>query len=123
MAELISYESPGTYGYLANDRRRGAAGRVAIAFSKLVIAPLPFILVGLAVYVLLPIGVLATPAVVVLLIACAMIFVRTMRKRRGAQVLSYVEQAVRLNLPLPRMLWAAESSEHGPLRRRLRDVR
>lgn len=124
MTQMISYESPGTYGYLANDRRRGVMGRLAIGFAKLGVAPLPFLLVGFLAYMLIPLfGLLATPAVVVLLIAGAMVFVRTMRKRRGAQVLSYIEQAVRLNLPLPRMLWAAESSEQGALRKRLRNVR
>ena len=35
------------------------------------------------------------------------------RQRRVFVLLSYLEQAVRLNLPLPRMLWAAQRSESG----------
>ena len=37
-------------------------------------------------------------------------------------VLTYVEQAVRLNLPLPRMLQAAEASEQGALSHQLHQV-
>jgi type IV pilus assembly protein PilC len=47
----------------------------------------------------------------------------TLRRRRGAIVLTYLEQAVRLNLPLPRMLYAAERSEKGKLARRLKGLR
>src|SRR4051812_12338639 len=41
------------------------------------------------------------------------------RRRRGAAVIAYLEQAVRLNLPLPRMLAAARRSEGGVLGERL----
>src|SRR3954452_12509126 len=41
------------------------------------------------------------------------------RKRRAAIVLSYLEQAVRLNLPLPRFLTAAAASEDAVTGRRL----
>ena len=132
MAELIHYESPGTYGGLVNDRRRSVWGWMALVATRLLIAPLPFILVG-GLLAALPIllgarrpqegWAVMAPLPVVLLLACGIMLVRTMRKRRGAQLLSYVEQAVRLNLPLPRMLRAAEDSEGGPLRSRLRSVR
>ncbi len=45
------------------------------------------------------------------------------RGRRAAMVLSYLEQAVRLNLPLPRMLWAAQRSEPGKSALRLGHLR
>jgi type IV pilus assembly protein PilC len=45
------------------------------------------------------------------------------RGRRSAMVLSYLEQAVRLNLPLPRMLWAAQQSEPGKSAIRLMNLR
>ena len=40
-------------------------------------------------------------------------------RRRGASVLAYLEQAVRLNLPLPQMISAAQRSESGRLAARL----
>src|SRR5438046_1821075 len=48
---------------------------------------------------------------------------RVIRRRRGAMMLQYLEQAVRLNLPLPRMLRAAQQSERGPLALRLAQLR
>jgi type II secretory pathway component PulF len=50
------------------------------------------------------------------------LFVRTMkmiRRRRAAATLSYLEQAISLNLPLNRMLYAARQSEKGILAFRL----
>jgi len=44
---------------------------------------------------------------------------RTLRRRRAAAAVSYLEQAVRLNLPLSRMLYAAQRSERGVLGARL----
>ncbi|MEA2711865.1 MAG: type pilus assembly protein PilC [Phycisphaerales bacterium] len=41
--------------------------------------------------------------------------VRTVRRRRAVAVISYLEQAVRLNLSLSRMLYAAQRSERGAL--------
>jgi type II secretory pathway component PulF len=49
--------------------------------------------------------------------------VATNRRRRGQLVLGYLEQAVRLNLPLPRLLEAAARSERGALQRRLERLR
>ena len=47
----------------------------------------------------------------------------TGRQRRSAFLISYLEQAVRLNLPLPRMLWAAQRSESGKMGYRLAQFR
>lgn len=63
------------------------------------------------------------PLVLVFLFFVALQVTRTLRRRRALMALSYVEQAVRLNLPLPRMLEAAERSESPRLRRRLMRVR
>ena len=64
-----------------------------------------------------------SPLAVVFLFFLGLQITRTMRRRRGLMALGYVEQAVRLNLPLPRMLEAAERSESPRLRRRLERVR
>jgi type II secretory pathway component PulF len=48
---------------------------------------------------------------------------RSARRRRAALLLSYVEQSVRLNLPLPQMLEASAKSETPPVARRLRLLR
>jgi type IV pilus assembly protein PilC len=45
------------------------------------------------------------------------------RQNRSMAVLSHLEQAVRLNLPLPRMLWAAQRSEAGKTAERLARLR
>jgi len=45
------------------------------------------------------------------------------RARRSTIILSYIEQAVRLNLPLPRMLDAAQRSEQSRTAARLRRLR
>src|SRR5215213_9717495 len=59
---------------------------------------------------------------VLLLISVAMFF-RGLRRSRAVAALNYVEQAVRLNLPLPPMLLAAERGETGRLRTKLRRLR
>src|SRR5688572_26235968 len=64
-----------------------------------------------------------TPAALVLLLPVAVQSVRAVRRRRGLTALSYVAQAVRLNLPLPYMIDAARLSERGALRRRLFELR
>ena len=46
-----------------------------------------------------------------------------LRRRRAHAVLAYLEQAVRLNLPLPAMLRAAERSERGGVARAVRRLR
>jgi type II secretory pathway component PulF len=44
---------------------------------------------------------------------------KSVRRRRASAVLGYLQQAVRLNLPIPRVLAAAACSETGRTRRRL----
>lgn len=62
----------------------------------------------------------AGPLGVLLILVVAMRFgAQALRHRRGMTVLGYVEQAVRLNLPLPRMLWAAQQGESGLVAQRL----
>lgn len=48
---------------------------------------------------------------------------RMLRRSRAMLAVNYLEQAVRLNLPLAPMLISAESSERGPMRRRLARLR
>jgi type II secretory pathway component PulF len=47
----------------------------------------------------------------------------SMRRRRAAVVLTYLDQAVRLNLPLPQLLEAAAASERGVTASRMRRLR
>ena len=51
------------------------------------------------------------PLVVILLLVLAASMLSALRRRRGHAVLAYLEQATRLNLPIPAMLRAAEHSE------------
>lgn len=48
---------------------------------------------------------------------------RILQRSRAMLAVNYLEQAIRLNLPLPPMLAAAEATERGPMRRRLARLR
>jgi len=48
---------------------------------------------------------------------------QTLRRRRANAAIAYLEQAVRLNLPLSRMLYAAQRGERGPIVERLGALR
>ncbi|MDB5303647.1 MAG: ral secretion pathway protein [Phycisphaerales bacterium] len=60
-----------------------------------------------------------TPVAALLLLASLATLAGGMRRSRDVAVVYYLEQAVRLNLPLPPMIRAAEQSERRSLRRRL----
>src|SRR5437764_9766141 len=47
----------------------------------------------------------------------------TIRRRTASSILSYLDQAIALNLPLPRFLFAAQRSEHGKTAYRLAVLR
>lgn len=88
--------------------------------AALLILGLTGFLVGL---VLVPILGAATPIVVILLLILLAAMMEALRRRRAGLVIAYLEQATRLNLPLPAMLRAAEHSERGQTRRALRRMR
>ena len=67
-------------------------------------------------------GYIAALAVVALL-PLILRMARLVRSRRATILLTYLDQAVRLNLPLPRMLAAAATSEKGVMALRLMHVR
>jgi type IV pilus assembly protein PilC len=58
-----------------------------------------------------------------LLLVLTSALLAALRRRRSHAVLAYLEQAMRLNLPLPAMLRAAERSERGGVARAVRRVR
>ena len=60
---------------------------------------------------------------VLVLVPVSMRIAMHARQRRAAMVVSYLEQAARMNLPLPRMLWAAQRSESGKSALRLAQLR
>jgi len=64
-----------------------------------------------------------SPFVVIILAVVLSQMTRNIRRRRHLFALSYVEQAVRLNLPLDRFLDSAARSETGALAERLRHLR
>ncbi len=64
----------------------------------------------------------AAPVLGIFVLMLGLQVFRGVRGRRAAIVLTYLEQAVRLNLPLPQMLAAAAASEHHPLKSRLKDL-
>jgi type II secretory pathway component PulF len=63
-------------------------------------------------------GILSPIATLMLLISLGTLM-RNARRARAMVAVGYLEQAVRLNLPLPAMLEAAERSERGLVRKRL----
>jgi type II secretory pathway component PulF len=70
-----------------------------------------------------PLGAVIGPMILLTLILGIQRTVQRLREQRGMLVLQYVENAVRLNLPLVPFLWAAQRSERGMLSFRLQDVR
>jgi type IV pilus assembly protein PilC len=78
----------------------------------------------------LAVGVVVAPALgyiaAILMLGALPLMVRvaqTFRRRRAIAAVAYLEQAVRLNLPLSRMLYAAQRSERGVLVARLGALR
>ena len=65
----------------------------------------------------------ASPVLGILMLAAASYLLRGVRRARAVAGLNYLEQAVRLNLPLPPMLLAAERAEQGRLRKKLHRLR
>ena len=82
-----------------------------------------YIMIGVPVAFLFSVGgpVLVYPCLVliIVLIPTLAITAKSVRRRRAAAVLGYLQQAFRLNLPLDRFLNAAARSESKPLSRRL----
>jgi type IV pilus assembly protein PilC len=76
--------------------------------------------VGLAIVPVLGAG---TPFALILLLVLAVSMLAALRRRRMHAVVAYLEQATRLNLPLPAMLRAAEESEGMHTARALRALR
>ena len=64
-----------------------------------------------------------TPIDVLLLLVCIAVLARGVRRTRDQAALNYLEQAVRLNLPLPAMLAAAEVGERFGVKARLIQLR
>jgi type II secretory pathway component PulF len=64
----------------------------------------------------------AVPVALLVLVSVAAVL-RSVRRGQAMAVLAYLEQAVRLNLPLPDLLTAAALAERGALRRRLMTLR
>lgn len=63
------------------------------------------------------------PMSAVLILLAIAVWMRAVRRRRAEHILAYLEQALRLNLPIPQMLDAAALGEKGILRRRLYSLR
>lgn len=64
-----------------------------------------------------------TPAAALICLIALSLLLRSVRRDRDQATLNYLEQAARLNLPLPAMLHAAEICENPQVRRRLRVLR
>ncbi len=64
-----------------------------------------------------------TPVGATLLLVAGAMLARGVRRARDLSVLHYLEHAIQLNAPLPAMLAAAERSERGAVRERLRRLR
>lgn len=81
------------------------------------------LLTGFAWFIFTPlVGIFAPAGVLMGMLMSARLIGRA-RQRRAFTVVGYLEQAARLNLPLPGMLRAAERSERGATSYRLGDLR
>lgn len=85
-----------------------------LEFGELNFVPLFFFTIVIPPFLLGPLALVSSPAIVLAIFK--------MRFRRAALVLIYVEQAVRMNLPLQEMARAAAETESGKLRVRLLGV-
>ncbi|MEM6852986.1 MAG: type II secretion system F family protein [Planctomycetota bacterium] len=81
------------------------------------------IVTGVFGFLFTPIIGVATPVVVLFCMLTAGRLIKKARERRALTVVGYLEQATRLNLPIPSMLVAAQRSETGAAARRLADLR
>lgn len=81
------------------------------------------LLTGVMSMVLTPLVGVPMPIVALFAMLILARLVRRARQRRALTVVGYLEQAARLNLPLPQMLVAAQRSERGSTSRRLGDIR
>jgi type IV pilus assembly protein PilC len=91
---------------------------VAVVFVTLFVVAL----CGLVVLATLLTRGMALPIVFMFAVPLVVVTVRRVQRARFAMILAYLEQAVRLNLPLPSMLDAAAMSEGAELRRQLRGL-
>ncbi|HEX8525090.1 MAG TPA: type II secretion system F family protein [Tepidisphaeraceae bacterium] len=89
-----------------------------VAAGTLIFAAALFMGAGMA-PVLAVVGMVA----VLVLIPVSLRLSSRTRRQRASMILTYLEQAVRLNLPLPKMLWAAQQSEKGASSLRLAQLR
>jgi type II secretory pathway component PulF len=80
------------------------------------------VMIALAVNAL-PLFLVLSPIFLAIIVALVIDVTGSARRRRSMLVLSYVEQAVRLNLPFPQMLSAAAASEPRPTARLLTALR
>ena len=94
----------------------------ALRFMSFILAAGLLVGVGMAVVVSPLLGMFGVLWVMLVLVAVA-IMVRGLRESWDSTTLEYLEQAVRLNLPLPGMLRAAESGERRFVRWRLARLR
>ncbi|MEM9916037.1 MAG: type II secretion system F family protein [Planctomycetota bacterium] len=81
------------------------------------------IVTGVFGYLFTPIVGVVTPIAVLFCMLMAGRLIKKARQRRALTVVGYLEQATRLNLPIPSMLVAAQRSETGAAARRLADLR
>jgi type II secretory pathway component PulF len=96
---------------------------IELAFWSVVAVVAMFAVALAAAFGLGPAFAYLSPPIVILLLAVTVRVVRAIRHRHGMMVLTYLEQAARLNLPLPRMLAAAQQAEPRRLRERLGRLR
>jgi type II secretory pathway component PulF len=94
--------------------------RLAIAIVwRITLGGMLALLVGVLWFGVSPVLAMIAPIVLIILIPVTAGAMRQLRRRRALVVLSYLEQATRLNLPLQRMLDAAQRSESGRVSRAL----
>jgi type IV pilus assembly protein PilC len=99
---------------------RAVTARIAIAIAwRFLLAGAIALIITVLWFGGVPALAIITPIALIVLIPVTAAAMRGVRRRRALVVLTYLEQAVRLNLPLPRMLDAAQRSETGSVARRL----
>jgi type II secretory pathway component PulF len=107
--QALPYQPSPARSAPSDDGFDGLAKRGSLTFAAIVIG-------GMLIAALWMVVGPVSPVSVLLLGVCVAEMMRNIRLRREMVVLGYLEQAVRLNLPLPQMIDAAAQSETGRIR-------
>lgn len=121
---MIEYFNPKGHRMARHLSKHSLFRQAMLEIGWMIVGVIVLVALGLGAAILLtPATGYLSPLLALLLLVTLAMLARNIRRGRALVALDYIDQAVRLNLPLPQMLRAAEASEQGVLRRRLARLR